>query len=99
MDQPVASIKKGPWQRSVPGDTIVETVNDSDSDAYENVDISEGDDKFCPVMNTLTTKFHDVFRPEMANTIDKAICPFRGFIYFHIQSNFYNSNVCNWNST
>jgi hypothetical protein len=44
MDQPVASISKGPWQKSVPGDTIVETVNNSDSDAYENVDCSEDDD-------------------------------------------------------
>jgi hypothetical protein len=31
-------------QKSLPGNTTVEIVNDTDSDAYENVDISEGDD-------------------------------------------------------
>jgi hypothetical protein len=41
MDQPVVSTIKGPQQESLPGDTIVEIVNDSDSDVYENVEISE----------------------------------------------------------
>jgi hypothetical protein len=34
----------GQWQRILPGDTIVEIANNSDSDAHENVDNSEGDD-------------------------------------------------------
>jgi hypothetical protein len=34
--------------KSLPSDTIVEIVNDSDSDAYENVDISE-DDEICQI--------------------------------------------------
>jgi hypothetical protein len=38
------STSKGLEQKSLPGDTTVEVVNDSDSDVYENVDISEGDD-------------------------------------------------------
>jgi hypothetical protein len=62
--------------------TTVEIVNNSDSDKYENVDISEGDDKIRPVINTLTTKLQDVYRPEEALTIDEAICPLRGRIYF-----------------
>jgi hypothetical protein len=84
MNQPAVSTSKGLRQKSLPGDTTVETVNNSDSDAYENVDISEGDDKISPVINTLTTKFQDVYRPEDALTIDEAICRFRGHIYFHV---------------
>jgi hypothetical protein len=81
-DQPVARASNGPWQKSLPGDTTVEIVNDSDSDAYEHVDISEGDDKICPLINTLTTKFQDVYRLEEALTTDQAICPFRGATTF-----------------
>jgi hypothetical protein len=44
MYHPVVSTSKGLHQKSLPGDTIVEIVNNSDSDAYENVDISEYDD-------------------------------------------------------
>jgi hypothetical protein len=31
-------------KKSLPGDKIVETVHNSDSEAYENADISKGDD-------------------------------------------------------
>jgi hypothetical protein len=82
MNRPVVSTSKSPWQKSLPGNTVVEIVNDSDSVAYENVDISEGDDKICHYKYTLTTEFQDVYRPEEALTTDEAICPFRGCIYF-----------------
>jgi hypothetical protein len=44
MGQPVVSTSKGQQQERLSGDTTVETVNNSDSDVYGNVDISEGDD-------------------------------------------------------
>jgi hypothetical protein len=42
VEQPVGSINKGPWQ--VFQVTAVVVVEDSGLDAYEYVDISEGDD-------------------------------------------------------
>jgi hypothetical protein len=44
MDQPVASTNKGPQQKSLQYDTTGKVANNSDSDAYKNADISEGDD-------------------------------------------------------
>jgi hypothetical protein len=38
--------------------------------------------KMCPVVNTLTTKLQHVYRPDEAVTLDEAICPFMGSIYF-----------------
>jgi len=35
-----------------------------------------------PVIDTLITKLQDVYTPEEQLTIDKAICPFRGCIFF-----------------
>jgi hypothetical protein len=43
MNQPVVNTRNSPQQK-VFQMTTVETVKDSDSDAYENVYISEGDD-------------------------------------------------------
>jgi hypothetical protein len=36
--------------------------------------------KICPVINTVTTKVQDVYRPEEAFTIYEAVCLFRGHI-------------------
>jgi hypothetical protein len=41
--------------------------------------------KIRPVINTLTTKFQDVFRPEEALTTDEDICPCREHIYFRVR--------------
>jgi hypothetical protein len=51
-------IKDGPVNRECKcqGDTIVQTVKDSDSDAYENVGISESDD-ICEIEESDTTIF------------------------------------------
>ena len=38
-----------------------------------------------PVIDTLITKLQDIYTPEEQLTIDKAICPFRGSIFFHVQ--------------
>jgi len=40
--------------------------------------------KIRPVTDTLITKFQDVYTPEEQLTIDEAICPFRGRIFFHV---------------
>jgi hypothetical protein len=40
--------------------------------------------KICPVVNTLTTTFQDVYRPVEALTIDETICPYRVLICFRI---------------
>jgi len=40
--------------------------------------------KIWPVIDTLITKFQDVYTPEEQLTIDKAICPFRGRIFFRV---------------
>jgi hypothetical protein len=51
MDQPVASSSKGLQQKRLPADTVVKVVNNSNSDVYENVDISEDDD-ICEIEET-----------------------------------------------
>jgi len=40
--------------------------------------------KIRPVFDTLITKFQDVYTPEEQLTIDEAICPFRGRIFFRV---------------
>ena len=40
--------------------------------------------KIRPVIDTLITKFQDVYTPEEQLTIDEAICPFRGRIFFRV---------------
>ena len=40
--------------------------------------------KIRPIIDTLVTKFQDVYTPEEQLTIDEAICPFRGRIFFHV---------------
>ena len=40
--------------------------------------------KIRPIIETLVTKFQDVYTPEEQLTIDEAICPFRGRIFFHV---------------
>ena len=40
--------------------------------------------KIRPVIDTLITKFQDVYTPEEQMTIDEAICPFRGRICFRV---------------
>ena len=39
--------------------------------------------KIRPIIDTLMTKFQEVYAPEEQLTIDEAICPFRGRIFFH----------------
>lgn len=46
MDQPSVCTSKDLPHRSLPSDTTVETIHNSDSNVYENVDISEGDDVY-----------------------------------------------------
>jgi hypothetical protein len=50
MDQSIGSASK------CQGDTTMQTVKDSDSDAYENVGISESDD-ICEIEDSDTTVF------------------------------------------
>jgi len=38
--------------------------------------------KIRPVIDTLITKFQDIYTPEEQLTIDEAICPFRGVYFF-----------------
>jgi hypothetical protein len=52
MDHPGVSTSKDSQQKCLPGDIVVETANYSDSDRYENVDISKGDD-ICEIEVTL----------------------------------------------
>ena len=40
--------------------------------------------KIRPVIDPHITKFQDVYTPEEQLTIDEAICPFRGRIFFHV---------------
>jgi hypothetical protein len=40
--------------------------------------------KIRPVIDTLTTKFQDMYTPEEQLTINEAICPFSGRIFFHV---------------
>jgi len=40
--------------------------------------------KIRPIIDTLVTKFQDVYTPEEQLTIDEAICPFRGRIFFRV---------------
>jgi hypothetical protein len=40
--------------------------------------------KIRPVINKLITQFQDVYLPEEQLTVDKAICPFRGRIFFRV---------------
>jgi hypothetical protein len=40
--------------------------------------------KIQPVIDTLITKFQDVYTPEEQLTIDEAICPFRGCIFCRV---------------
>ena len=40
--------------------------------------------KIRPVIDTLITKFQDIYTLEEQLTIDKAICPFQGRIFFHV---------------
>ena len=40
--------------------------------------------KIRPVIDTLITKFQDTYTPEEQMTIDEAICPFRGRIFFRV---------------
>ena len=40
--------------------------------------------KIRPIIDTLMTKFQDVYEPEEQLTIDEAICPFRGCIFFRV---------------
>ena len=40
--------------------------------------------KIRPVIDTLVPKFQDVYTPEEKLTIDEAICPFRGRIFFRV---------------
>jgi hypothetical protein len=40
--------------------------------------------KIRPVIDTLITLFQDVYSPEEQLTIDEAICPFRGLIFFRV---------------
>ena len=40
--------------------------------------------KIRPIIDTLITKFQDIYTPEEQMTIDEAICPFRGCIFFHV---------------
>jgi hypothetical protein len=40
--------------------------------------------KIHPFIDTLITLFQDVYSPEEQLTIDKAICPFRGRIFFRV---------------
>ena len=40
--------------------------------------------KIRPIIDTLVTKFQDVYTPEEQLTIDEAICPFRGHIFFRV---------------
>jgi len=40
--------------------------------------------KIWPVIDTLNTKFQDIYTPEEQLTIDEAICPFQGHIFFHV---------------
>ena len=37
-----------------------------------------------PVIDTLYTKFQDIYTPEEQLTIDDALCPFQGCIFFHV---------------
>jgi len=40
--------------------------------------------KIRPITDTLVTKFQDVYTQEEQITIDEAICPFRGRIFFRV---------------
>jgi hypothetical protein len=40
--------------------------------------------KIRPIIDTLVTKFQDVYTPEEQLTIDEAICPFREHIFFRV---------------
>ncbi|KAJ4444060.1 hypothetical protein ANN_05849 [Periplaneta americana] len=40
--------------------------------------------KIKPFLNILTTRFRDVYTPDENLTIDEAICPFRGRIFFRV---------------
>jgi len=40
--------------------------------------------KIWPVIDTLNTKFQDIYTPEEQLTTDEAICPFQGCISFHV---------------
>jgi hypothetical protein len=40
--------------------------------------------KIWPVIDTFITKFQDTYTPEEQITIDEAICPFRGRIFFRV---------------
>jgi hypothetical protein len=40
--------------------------------------------KIRPVIDTLVTKFQDIYTPEEQATIDEAICPFGGCVCFHV---------------
>jgi hypothetical protein len=40
--------------------------------------------KIRPVIDTLITQFQDVYPPEEELTVDEAMCPFRGRIFFRV---------------
>jgi hypothetical protein len=40
--------------------------------------------KIWPIIDTLVTKFQHIYTPVEQLTIDEALCPFRGHIFFHV---------------